>query len=115
MSVNANESSSTEKETSLDFLNLACTKEGKPYLSFKKLPIGEYYVENFKVVDTQYGTRVRVDLADSYMILPERFAETLTEDMIKDLNQRPKVMEYAGVGERERLVLAFREVGYTSP
>lgn len=106
MSYNQNESSA------LNALKLACIK--KNFVSFKEINSGEYIVEKFTVVDTSHGKRVRIDLRDSYMYLPERFVGALTEPVLAELNKSPKVMVYGGKdsSNRDRLILDFREYSY---
>lgn len=95
----------------LNTLKLAC--EWKKFVSFKDLTPGEYIVNKFTVVTTSYGDRVRIDLADSYMYLPEGYLKMLTP-VIEELNKLPKIMTYGGkdANHRDRLILDFNEVGY---
>lgn len=96
----------------LNALKLACLK--KNFVSFKDLAPGEYIIKTFTVVDTTHGRRVRIDLADTYMYLPERFAIALTESAVLELNKTPKVMVFQGKdkNDRDRLILDFREYSY---
>lgn len=96
----------------LDALKLACLK--KKFTSFKDIVPGEYIVDKFTIVDTTHGKRIRIDLRDSYMYLPERFASALTESALVELNKTPKVMVYGGKDrdDRDRLILDFREYSY---
>lgn len=78
----------------LSLLNQAA--KGKPYTSFENLPRGDYRVRSFSLVETKFGTVMRVDLADKYLLLPKRFADDQTEESINLLNSSPKLMEYRG-------------------
>lgn len=82
----------------------------KAFQSFKDLSHGEYIVDKFTTVQTAHGIRVRIDMGDTYMFLPERYAN-LTEEDIKTLNQTPKIMVYSGKdsSDRDRLILDFRD------
>lgn len=93
-------------------LNSACVK--KTYQSFKNLERGEYIVDRFSIVDTVHGQRVRIDMVDTYMLLPERFIKQLGEETIAALNQTPKIMVYGGkdTTNRDRLILEFRSGAY---
>lgn len=93
-------------------LNSACVK--KTYQSFEKLERGEYIVDGFSIVDTARGKRVRIDMADTYMLLPERFFKQLSEETIAALNKAPKIMVYGGkeTNNRNRLILEFRSDAY---
>lgn len=96
----------------LGALKSACVK--KQNESFKDLQPGEYLVYKFTEVSTTHGNRIRIDLLDTYMILPERFAKILTEPIIDDLNKSTKVMIYGGKdsSNRDRLILDFRDESY---
>lgn len=93
-------------------LKAACAR--KRFASFKDLPVGEYIVNRFSIVDTAHGERIRIDLHDSYMFLPQSFLKLLPSDVIEDLNKAPKVMVYNGkdVNNRNALILDFNEVSY---
>lgn len=99
-------------KSAVDALNTACEK--KSYQSFKDLPIGEYIVNHFSICNTTYGDRVRIELVDTYMILPERFVTKLDQEKIDVLNRSPKIMVYGGKDStsRERLILEFRDSSY---
>lgn len=96
----------------MNALKAACAR--KRFASFKDLPVGEYIVNRFSIVDTAHGERIRVDLQGSYMFLPQSFLELLPPDVIEDLNKAPKVMVYSGkdVNNRYALILDFNEVSY---
>lgn len=93
-------------------LKSACEK--RTFKSFKNLENGEYYVTRFSHVDTLHGKRVQIDLADSYMYLPERYLTKLPEDVCKDLSKTPKIMIYGGkdANGSNRLILDFKDVEY---
>lgn len=84
----------------------------KTFQSFKDLPLGEYVVYRFAVVDTDHGTKVRIDLAETYMYLPERFVNALADTSMEALNQKPKIMIYKGKDTKhmDRLILDFKDV-----
>lgn len=94
-------------------LKMACMK--RTFKSFKELLPGEYIIRNFTVVDTLHGKRVRIDLNDlTYMYLPERFNNVLSQEKIDDLNQSSKIMVFSGKDstDRDRLILDFRDPSY---
>lgn len=99
-------------KAAMDALNMACTK--KTYQSFKNLQPGEYIVHQFSIVDTAHGKRVRIDLLESYMLLPERFIHQLGPEKISVLNKAQKIMVYGGEdsSDRDRLILGFRSDAY---
>lgn len=86
----------------------------KKYSSFKDLLPGEYIVNTFSIVNTVYGERIRIDLQDTYMYLPQSFVKTLTSELIDELNKAPKIMVYKGkdINNRNALMLDFTEVSY---
>lgn len=99
--------------SALNKLKTACIK--KPFKSFKDLTPGEYIVNSFVVVETKnYGQRIRINLDEFYMYLPERFQEVLDQAAIAELNLGPKIMIYSGkdVTDQNRLILDFQEVAY---
>lgn len=95
--------------SAMSALKMACTK--KSYQSFKDIVPGEYIVEKFSFVESSHGKRIRIDIEEKYMFLPERFAKMLTVDDINELNGSPKIMVYGGKesGNRDRLILDFRD------
>lgn len=109
MAVNNNNVTSS---AALNALKAACVH--KKFASFKDLLPGEYIVNNFSIVDTTFGERVRVELADAYMFLPPCFLRTLKPEVIEDLNKSPKIMVYKGkdADNRNALILDFNEVSY---
>lgn len=98
--------------SAMDALKSAADK--KAFQSFKDLEKGEYFIEKFFHIDTQHGTRVRVDLTDTYMYLPERYVKRLTEEICAELSKTPKIMIYKGKDPNisNRLILDFKEVEY---
>lgn len=92
----------------MDSLKSACLT--KNFKSFKELAHGEYIVNRFMHVDTKHGKRVRIDLEEFYMYLPERFS-SLTEADINSLNASQKIMVYSGkdASKQNRLILDFQE------
>lgn len=79
------------------------------FKSFKHLAVGDYVVKNFKVVKTTYGPRVRIEIDEFYMYLPERATEHLDEKTIASLNSNPTIMSYMGKDPevQNRLLLNF--------
>lgn len=70
--------------SALDLLNKVCEK--RAYISFKELKSGNYSVKSFILVETKnYGTRVRVDLEENYVLLPERFTSVCSNPSILEL------------------------------
>lgn len=95
---------------SLSALKNACTHK-KSYKSFKDIPHGEYVIHRFSLAKTVHGKKVRIDLDDTYMYLPERFADALSESVIQELNLKPKIMVYEGkdAAQKDRLILDFKD------
>lgn len=101
-----------EKVSALNALQKACLK--KPFRSFKDLDVGEYIVESFALVETKFGKRLRINLVDTYMYLPERFSMSLDDAALSELNSSPKIMVYSGkdMTDKDRLMLDFKDVPY---
>lgn len=97
-------------ESVLNELKNACVS--RKYQSFKDLQPGEYIVNSFSIVESSHGPRVRVDMSDTYVLLPERFTKILTAEKIQLLNFTQKMMIYSGKdsSNRDRLILDFRDV-----
>lgn len=95
--------------SALELLRAACLK--KTYKGFKELSTGEYMVHSFSKVDTGHGTRIRIDLDEFYMFLPERFAITLNDKHLAELSATRKIMIYSGkdITDHNRLLLDFKE------
>lgn len=105
----------SNKKTSsvaLNTLKAACVH--KKFASFKDLLPGEYIINKFSIVNTTFGDRIRIDLQDSYMYLPESFLKTLTAELLDDLNKSPKIMVYHGKDSNNHnaLILDFNDVSY---
>lgn len=73
--------------------SVCCTKQ---FVSFENLPVGDYFVEEFALVNTKFGTRIRVDIGDKVVFLPERFSKNMTSEKVNELNNSPKLMCYKG-------------------
>lgn len=69
-----------------------------PYSNFDNLPIGEHSIHKFSIVSMENGDqktkRLRLDLADCYVYLPERFA--MTPEKCDELNRGKYVMIFNG-------------------
>lgn len=97
--------------SALTSLKSMCLK--KSFKSFKNLEIGEYIVDKFSKVETDLGSRIRIDIGDIYMFLPERFA-SLDEEALAELNLKPKIMVYSGKDPetQNRLILDFQDAEF---
>lgn len=96
---------------SLTALKNACVQK-ITYKSFKDIQHGEYVIRRFSLAKTIHGKKVRIELDnDTYMYLPERFADALTESVIQELNSKPKIMVYKGkdAAQKDRLILDFKD------
>lgn len=94
----------------MEDLKAACSN--KNFKSFKDLAIGEHLIEKFSIVNTSFGDRVRVDLKDCFMFLPERFMTYLDGEAIKKLNESNIMMSYKGrnLNNNRRLNLDFEAI-----
>lgn len=97
----------------LQTLKSACKK--KFFKGFKEIANGEYTMEytvkRFTSIDTNYGPRIRMDMGDFYMVLPERIGEDLTVADLESLNKAPKLMIYYGrdTADHNRILIDFFE------
>lgn len=92
---------------SIKALKVECI--GKSFQSFKSLPIGDYIVENFEKISTAHGDRIRVELQNEFVFLPERFLKVLTPEAIAELNASAVIMSFRGKDQnnQNRLLLDF--------
>lgn len=97
--------------SAISVLQRACLN--KPFKSFKDLEVGEYKIERFDYVESTFGDRVRIKLSDSYMFLPQRYIEEMSDEVIKELNVSTVYMTYSGKDQnnQNRLMLEFNAVG----
>lgn len=108
----ANNENNVTSSAALNALKVACSR--KNFVSFKDLSPGEYIVNNFSIVDTTYGERLRVEMSNAFMFLPQCVLKQLNRELIDDLNKSPKVMVYKGkdVDNHNAIMLDFNEVSY---
>lgn len=85
--------------SALQLLRAACEK--KSYLSFTNLKPGEYTITNFAIVQTTYGERIKVEMGDQFLFLPDRFNEKIKVEHLAELNRYPKRMIYGGKDPEE--------------
>lgn len=66
-------------------------------------------IETFTIVDTSFGDRVRIEMHDCFMYLPERFAKMLNDEKVKKLNELTITMAHKGKdsNSNNRLILDF--------
>lgn len=72
----------------------ACTK---PLVSFSHLPSGEYVVTEFSLVQTKFGLKIKADLGDKIVFLPNRFSKDMTQEKVASLNTIPQILIYSGM------------------
>lgn len=78
--------------SALEIFRNACRV--KSYCRFDDLAVGDYLVYHFALKDTKYGKRLRVDLGDKFLYLPERFL--VPESVVADLNKTQYYLVYRG-------------------
>lgn len=98
----------------LTILKDTCVK--RLFKSFKNLAPGEYIVNSFEKCKTTHGDRIKINMDDSYMLLPERFNKSLSQKDINELNKAPKIMIFGGKDPetQNRLILDFKDAAYYS-
>lgn len=55
----------------------------KPYISFDNLPIGDYFIKSFSWVGTKFGNKIRADIGENVVFLPQRYVKNVGEDNIE--------------------------------
>lgn len=110
---------SKQKEASADpFLNMSALQllknasNSKPVANFDKLAAGDYFISNFAVVETKFGSRLRIDLGDKAVLLPERFTVGLTPEKVCELNEGNYILVYKGKdrAQNNKLIVDFEAV-----
>lgn len=93
--------------SALEVLKTACLS--KSFKSFKNLDVGDYVVYDFQRIATDFGARIRIELHDCTMYLPERFSNMLTDEHLTELNDSTVVMSFTGKdpNAQNRLLLDF--------
>lgn len=86
----------------VSFNKLKGTCWNSKLVSFDNLPIGEYVVSAFSLVQTSFGPKVKADLGGKYVILPNRFADGMTSTDVENLNKVPQIMVYSGKNVTKR-------------
>lgn len=70
----------------------------KPLVNFSDLPVGEYPVLEFSLVEkTKYGPAIKVDLGDKVVFLPKRFSKDMTAEKVAALNTVPQILIFQGI------------------
>lgn len=83
-------------DSSQAFQALCDACEQRNYMSFSELQPGEYLVKYFSLVKTTHGERIKIEIGDRYLFLPERYLEKITPEGVPLLNRKPKLMIYRG-------------------
>lgn len=74
----------------------ALKSNSREYTNFTQLPAGEYQIQKFAKVETPKGERLRVDLNEYYVFLPERYLNGINEEKLAELNNGKYVMVFKG-------------------
>lgn len=69
----------------------------KPLVSFSQLPVGEYVVLEFSMVQTKFGPKIKLDLGDKVVFLPSRFSKDMTDEKLAALNTLPQMLVFSGI------------------
>lgn len=77
-----------------NLLKKACW--GSQLVTFNDLPIGEHVISSFSMAETRFGTTLRVDLGDKFVLLPRRFASGMDDEKVAALNTVPHILIYKG-------------------
>lgn len=74
----------------------------KKLVSFTELPVGEYVVSEFSLVQTKFGPKIKADLGDKFVFLPSRFSKDMTAEKVADLNAVPQMLIFSGIDYSRR-------------
>lgn len=101
--------------TAFELFKSACTGTGtstsKPYVKFDDLSVGDYFIQSFAYVQTKYGKKIRLDIGEKVVFLPQRFitriGEINIEKTLDEMNKGQYWLLYGGkdTSEFKRLIL----------
>lgn len=74
----------------------------KSHVKFDDLPVGDYPVTHFSIVDAQYGPTLKAEIGDKYVFLPKRYIEDHTPESVRHLNTGRWIMKYSGKDPTKR-------------
>lgn len=89
----------------LTHIKAACIN--KPFKSFVNLKVGDYVVENFQRVSTSLDHRIRVELYDCVMYLPECYTNHINDEILNELDRVIVCMSYYGKNAASQELLDF--------
>lgn len=82
-----------------NLLKTACTH--KKTIKLKDLPLGEYLVKKFYLVQTRFGPKLKLELEGTIVFLPSSIAVGITDEAIVGLNSIPQIFIWGGYGESQ--------------
>lgn len=87
-STSTSASGSVKKPTAFEVLKSAGLKKKqmKPYRGFEQLSVGHHEIQSYRLVTTQYGVTLLIELNGEVLFLPKYFAKDMTEEMVNELN-----------------------------
>lgn len=65
------------------------------------LPYGEYPVRKFFWLETRFGPKIKLDLGDKYVFLPNSIAKKQSRESIDALNMLPQIFVWNGYGDSQ--------------
>lgn len=75
------------------------------FKNIKEFAVGEYIVEEFRLRETKFGTRVTVLIGTDHVFLPARFAKYIsTQEKIDELNGSKYSMFYGGQKNKTAII-----------
>lgn len=90
----------------------------KPITNFDDLAAGDYLISSFLLVETKFGTRLRVDLGDKVVFMSARYAVGMTDEKVRELNDGQYLLCYKGKdkAQHNKLIVDFESLGdYVGP
>lgn len=90
--------------SAFDLFKSACVS--KPFISFEDLPIGDYFIKSFAYIETKFGKKIRLDIGEKVVFLPERFVKRIGEDNVEktlaEMNKGEYWLLYRGKNKAQR-------------
>ena len=100
--------------SAFELLKRVITRD-KPFRSFSKLEPGIYPIWKFQLSEGKFGKRLRIELKDCLITLPERFIYDVTPESVDELNLGQYKMIYKGrdASRNNRILVDFEPDGNT--
>lgn len=77
------------------------TKSAPKDVKLADLPFGEYPIRSFLWLETRFGSKIKLDLGDKFVILPNSCSKKQTRESVAALNFLPQIFVWNGYGDSQ--------------